>query len=526
MTNCPTLIVMVGLPARGKTYISKKLTRYLNWIGVPTREFNVGQYRRDMVKTYKSFEFFLPDNEEGLKIRKQCALAALRDVRRFLSEEGGHVAVFDATNTTRERRATIFNFGEQNGYKTFFVESICVDPEVIAANIVQVKLGSPDYVNHDSDKATEDFMRRIECYENSYESLDEDLDRDLSYIKIMDVGQSYVVNRVADHIQSRIVYYLMNIHVTPRSIYLCRHGESELNLKGRIGGDPGLSPRGREFAKSLAQFISDQNIKDLKVWTSQMKRTIQTAEALGVPYEQWKVLNEIDAGVCEEMTYEEIQDHYPLEFALRDQDKYRYRYPKGESYEDLVQRLEPVIMELERQENVLVICHQAVMRCLLAYFLDKAAEQLPYLKCPLHTVLKLTPVAYGCKVESIFLNVMAVNTHRDRPQVATGSLLWGRAHSWGYPGTASLRPRANWGACQSELEFSAKAAVLSPGRGHGSGLGLPEDAGLGVEKSLELGPQARQCLSLGVVASSQQPYHSGLSQGVGDPSWERSKRPY
>ncbi|KAK2502703.1 hypothetical protein MC885_004928 [Smutsia gigantea] len=480
MTNCPTLIVMVGLPARGKTYISKKLTRYLNWIGVPTREFNVGQYRRDIVKTYKSFEFFLPDNEEGLSIRKhtqaprlflaspwdpevphmvpsrpeqpteeilaqiimlQCALAALHDVRRFLSEEGGHVAVFDATNTTRERRATIFNFGEQNGYKTFFVESVCVDPEVIAANIVQVKLGSPDYVNRDSDEAAEDFMRRIECYENSYEPLDEDLDRDLSYIKIMDVGQSYVVNRVADHIQSRIVYYLMNIHVTPRSIYLCRHGESEFNLKGRIGGDPGLSPRGREFARSLAQFISDQNIKDLKVWTSQMKRTIQTAEALGVPYEQWKVLNEIDAGVCEEMTYEEIQEHYPLEFALRDQDKYRYRYPKGESYEDLVQRLEPVIMELERQENVLVICHQAVLRCLLAYFLDKAAgvhpawgetgwhqglpgepapslstEQLPYLRCPLHTVLKLTPVAYGCKVESIFLNVLAVNTHRDRPQ--------------------------------------------------------------------------------------------------------------
>lgn len=35
-------------------------------------------------------------------------------------------------------------------------------------------------------------------------------------------------------------------------------------------------------------------------------------------------------GVCEEMTYEEIQASYPQEFALRDQDKYRYRYPKGE----------------------------------------------------------------------------------------------------------------------------------------------------------------------------------------------------
>ncbi|XP_029530258.1 6-phosphofructo-2-kinase/fructose-2,6-bisphosphatase 4-like isoform X3 [Oncorhynchus nerka] len=415
MTNCPTLIVTVGLPARGKTYISKKLTRYLNWIGVPTKEFNVGQYRRECLKIYKSFEFFRPDNEEGLKIRQQCASAALNDVRQYLAD-GGQVAVFDATNTTRERRETIIAFAEQNGFKVFFVESVCEDPEVIAENIVQVKLGSPDYTNCNTEEAMEDFKKRIKCYENSYETLDEVLDRHLSYIKIMDVGRRYLVNQVQDHIQSRIVYYLMNIHITPRSIYLCRHGESDLNVKGCIGGDSGLSPRGKEFANYLHQFIQSQEISDLKVWTSQMKRTIQTAEAVSVPYEQWKALNEIDAGVCEEMMYEEIQQHYPLEFAMRDQDKYRYRYPKGESYEDLVQRLEPVIMELERQEHVLVICHQAVMRCLLAYFLDKTAEELPYLKCPLHTVLKLTPVAYGCKVESIYLNVDAVNTHRERPE--------------------------------------------------------------------------------------------------------------
>ncbi|XP_060714541.1 6-phosphofructo-2-kinase/fructose-2,6-bisphosphatase 4a isoform X2 [Tachysurus vachellii] len=416
MTNCPTLIVTVGLPARGKTYISKKLTRYLNWIGVSTKEFNVGQYRRECVKIYKSFEFFSPDNEEGLKIRKQCASAALNDVHQYLTEDGGQVAVFDATNTTRERRETIIRFAEQNEFKVFFVESVCEDPDVIAENIVQVKLGSPDYTDCNTEQAVEDFMKRIKCYENSYQPLDEDLDRELSFIKIIDVGRRYLVNRVQDHIQSRIVYYLMNIHITPRSIYLCRHGESDLNVKGRIGGDSGLTARGKEFARYLGQFINSQDISDLKVWTSQMKRTIQTAEALGVPYEQWKALNEIDAGVCEELMYEEIQLQYPLEFALRDQDKYRYRYPKGESYEDLVQRLEPVIMELERQENVLVICHQAVMRCLLAYFLDKSAEELPYLKCPLHTVLKLTPVAYGCKVEYIFLNVEAVNTHRERPE--------------------------------------------------------------------------------------------------------------
>ncbi|XP_063743224.1 6-phosphofructo-2-kinase/fructose-2,6-bisphosphatase 1 isoform X3 [Eleginops maclovinus] len=409
------MIVMVGLPARGKTYISKKLTRYLNWIGVPTKSFNVGQYRREAVKIYKDFEFFNPENEEAMKIRKACASAALKDVAAYFSKEQGQAAVFDATNTTRERRAVILSYAKERGYKVFFVESICDNPEIIAENIKQVKLGSPDYVDRDEDEAMKDFSRRIDCYKSSYMPIDDEKDRKLSYIKIFNVGSRYLVNQIQDHIQSRIVYYLMNIHVTPRSIYLSRHGESELNLSGRIGGDSGLSPRGHKYAKGLATFIRGQNIKELKVWTSHMKRTIQTAEALGVQYEQWKALNEIDAGVCEELTYEEIQENLPEEFALRDQDKYRYRYPKGESYEDLVHRLEPVIMELERQENVLVICHQAVFRCLLAYFMNKPAEELPYLRCPLHTVLKLTPIAYGCKVESFFLNIEAVNTHRERP---------------------------------------------------------------------------------------------------------------
>uniref|UniRef100_A0A8C7YVE3 6-phosphofructo-2-kinase domain-containing protein n=1 Tax=Oryzias sinensis TaxID=183150 RepID=A0A8C7YVE3_9TELE len=419
-TNSPTLIVMVGLPARGKTYISKKLTRYLNWIGVSTKAFNVGEYRREATRSYNSYEFFSPDNTEAMEIRNGHSWlhdhfnpSNIRDYVHYQINLDC-LQVFDATNTTPERRQVILSFAKDNGYKVFFVESICDDPEIIAENIKQVKLTSPDYTDCDKEEALVDFLKRIECYQQTYIPLDDDTDRNLSYIKIFNVGSRYLVNKVQDHIQSRIVYYLMNIHVTPRSIYLCRHGESELNLLGRIGGDPGLSHRGTKFASALGDYMRDQSISDLKVWTSHMKRTIQTAEFLGVQYEQWKALNEIDAGVCEEMTYEEIQEHFPEEFALRDQDKYRYRYPKGESYEDLVHRLEPVIMELERQENVLVICHQAAMRCLLAYFLNKSDDELPYLKCPLHTVLKLTPIAYGCKVESVFLNIEAVNTHRDR----------------------------------------------------------------------------------------------------------------
>lgn len=45
---------------------------------------------------------------------------------------------------------------------------------------------------------------------------------------------------------------------------------------------------------------------------------------------KWKSACAVAQGECEELMYEEIQGNYPLEFALRDQDKYRYRYPKGE----------------------------------------------------------------------------------------------------------------------------------------------------------------------------------------------------
>jgi len=105
---------------------------------------------------------------------------------------------------------------------------------------------------------------------------------------------------------------------------------------------------------------------------------------------------------------------YPEEVQARDEAKFTYRYRRGESYEDLVARLEPLIMELERQENVLVVSHQAVLRCLLAYFLDKSAEELPYLEVPLHTVIKLVPVAYGCKMEQIKLCVDSVDTYRPK----------------------------------------------------------------------------------------------------------------
>lgn len=76
---------------------------------------------------------------------------------------------------------------------------------------------------------------------------------------------------------------------------MLQHGESIMNLKGRIGGDSELSVRGVQFAKKLASYITSQNIPGLRVWTSWQKRSIQTVADIPAPQERWKALNEIDA---------------------------------------------------------------------------------------------------------------------------------------------------------------------------------------------------------------------------------------
>lgn len=200
LCNVPTIIVMVGLPARGKTYISKKLARYLNWVGVRTKVFNVGNYRRHECKNFRDHDFFRPDNEHAMKIRSKCASEALKDVFKWLSGDG-QIAVYDATNTTRDRRNKIQNFAKENDFKVFFIESLCDNPKVIEQNITEVKLNGPDYKGLDPNQAKIDFELRIEHYKMAYETLDEVLDKELSFIKVIDVGERFMVNRVSDHIQ-------------------------------------------------------------------------------------------------------------------------------------------------------------------------------------------------------------------------------------------------------------------------------------------------------------------------------------
>ena len=233
---------MVGLPARGKSYVTKKIARYLNWLQHDTRIFNVGERRRvaaggpasnapsgitrtqaarststttgslngvsaggcantatapltkilingespplemlpspalglaeasvphestsdakyhgkneyghsspekiaprlqktESLEKIHDASFFDPQNEQAANIRDTIAMATLDELLDYILDQGGSVGIFDATNSTLERRKLVIKrIRERAGPElgVLFLESLCVDEQLLESNM-------------------------------------------------------------------------------------------------------------------------------------------------------------------------------------------------------------------------------------------------------------------------------------------------------------------------------------------------------------------------------------------------------
>ncbi len=330
----------------------------------------------------------------AVQLRDSLLMMALDDMLAYLSR-GGECVILDSTSITKKRRNLIRNRVELEhaNHNILWIESITEDEEILQAALQHLNDTSPDFL------CEEDFRKRVDYYKDFYETVGTS---EGSFVKLHDFGKWIEVHDVQGYLLTKIMSFLMNITISPsRPVYMTRHGESQFNVDGKIGGDPGLSNLGHRFAEALMAFVDgnpDLPESKLQIWSSTMKRARQTGNKLSCSqYIEWRELREIEVGICDGLTYDQVKEQYPEEYAAREVDKLNYRYPRGESYLDVINRLEPVIFEIERQTNpLLIIAHQAVLRCLYAYFIDLPNAEAPYLSIPLHCVIKLTPQAFGC----------------------------------------------------------------------------------------------------------------------------------
>ncbi len=74
------LIAMVGLPARGKSFTSSRLSNYLNWCGIKCKIFNAGEYRRNLLEGFQDSNFFDSTNDINQKEKEEIAEKCLLDL--------------------------------------------------------------------------------------------------------------------------------------------------------------------------------------------------------------------------------------------------------------------------------------------------------------------------------------------------------------------------------------------------------------------------------------------------------------
>eukprot|EP01041_Mallomonas_annulata_P001059 gene1059-2075_t len=420
-------ICLCGLPGRGKTHIARRLARYLSFFhAIPTKVFNVAEYRRRICGALKDAQWFDSTNEEASELRNQCNTTAIHDMVEFLSLHANGVVILDSTNPTHSRRQVLHDTMKTlSCAKVLFIEVNNTDTEFLQEQYRNMARDCPDYAGINDAEAQIDFAKRVENYASFYENMDDKhpVESRYCFFKCDHSRDHYEVHNVKGYLPLKVIHFIMNMRTTTHSVFMSRHGQSEYNELGRIGGDSGLSQHGLNYAKKLAEFVEEKITHDeatgnevpARLWTSSLRRTKETAQFIktykiiisddqGSPYEweqmrarAWHHLDELFAGSCDGMTYEEIEAQFPDEWERRKVDKLAYRYPRGESYLDVIARLEPMIIELERhREPVLIIAHQGILRIIYAFYKGLTRNEAPHVSIPLNTVIKLTPTPYEC----------------------------------------------------------------------------------------------------------------------------------
>jgi len=482
------VIVLVGLPARGKSFVARKLLSFLVWHGSLCKIFNVGRYRRDVSGGACDANFFDADNKEAAKLRELVAEFALIDMLRWLDGEeeveedkqnisSNHsinsnssfhdnrdrIAIFDATNSTDKRRRWVLdectNPAKRPGKPTgvIFVESICDDEELLQENFRFKVSNSPDYKDMDDEEAIKDLQKRVNKYEEQYETITDD---SLSYIKIFNLSTKLLVNHIYGRMSKVIVPALMAWNIGSRPIFLCRPGQTlsdittdlddyvtAINMKGasefmdlsahtkkRLYRGDSLGPGGKKFSDALYDFVFEESMDfilkrasimdmsetgtsvsgiansfynntnssgssfPLKIYSSTMPRAAETVhwDEYDFPVEELPMLNPMDKGDFGGKELSEIQNSHPSWYSRLEKDPFVTRFPGGESYKDLILRLESVVVDLEQQViPTLVVSHVSVLQMLIAYFRNSPVEEAMQIEVPLHTVLQFTPARGG-----------------------------------------------------------------------------------------------------------------------------------
>ncbi|MGN6397025.1 MAG: histidine phosphatase family protein [Mucilaginibacter sp.] len=195
-----------------------------------------------------------------------------------------------------------------------------------------------------------------------------------------------------------------------KTLYIVRHGQTELNKRGIVQGrgmDTDLNDEGRKQAGQF--FEAYKNVKFDKIYISSLKRTRQSIQQfidLGIPYEKLSGLDELAWGIHEgqEATEENKAAFLHLMRDWMDGDL-DAKFEGGESPNEVKARQQEalnIIMSRPEEETVLICMHGRALRLILCLLTERPLTEMDNFP---HQNLVLYKVYYnGEKFEIIDFN--------------------------------------------------------------------------------------------------------------------------
>lgn len=94
-----------------------------------------------------------------------------------------------------------------------------------------------------------------------------------------------------------------------------------------------LNHRKEEIKHLVEQGDEGAKFMPLSIWTSTRVRTIETAQFLekrGYKVRPRSQMSQLNPGVCDSMSDEQLREEYPDEVVKHELDPYHHRYPRSE----------------------------------------------------------------------------------------------------------------------------------------------------------------------------------------------------
>lgn len=164
-------------------------------------------------------------------------------------------------------------------------------------------------------------------------------------------------------------------------LYLVRHGEKAkgdfFNSRLRHNDQP-LSAFGRRQALSIGKYFPRGSIQ--AIYISEYLRTEQTAlplaSELGLVPIKDRRLNEMDIGIAENLSLDELREMHPKVWKALQDRKGDFRWPEGETGAEAQKRIVGFIQEHTAQEDdILIVAHDGIIRILVCYVLGLPVHQ-------------------------------------------------------------------------------------------------------------------------------------------------------